>query len=166
VVEADRAVPDVRRSAGSSSARNWDARREAAGVTQQEPGGRVFRSGSYTGRFEAAIRKPRPEPARRFDEELDTDGCFARMREELISSSPFADCFTEAAEFQVLAAAISVCSPALVPGLLRTEGYARGLPRGPAVPRGRGERGGGPEQAGTGGREHGSRRAQQPRSCG
>ncbi|MDG9702705.1 helix-turn-helix transcriptional regulator [Streptomyces sp. DH37] len=102
-------------------------RREAAGVTQQELGERVFCSGSYIGQFEAAIRKPQLELARRFDEELETDGYFARMCEELINSSPFADYFTEAAEFQTLATTISAYSPTLVPGLLQTEGYARAV---------------------------------------
>lgn len=102
-------------------------RREAAGVTQQELGERVFCSGSYIGRFEAAIRKPQLELARRFDEELETDGYFARMCEELINSSPFADYFTEAAELRTLATAICEWAPPLVPGLLQTEAYARAV---------------------------------------
>ncbi|MGK5448590.1 helix-turn-helix domain-containing protein [Streptomyces radiopugnans] len=102
-------------------------RREAAGVTQQELGERVFCSGSYIGQFESAVRKPQLELARRFDEELDTDGYFSRMCEELVNSSPFADYFAEAAEFQTLATTICTYSPTLVPGLLQTEGYARAV---------------------------------------
>ncbi|SEQ02330.1 helix-turn-helix domain-containing protein [Streptomyces radiopugnans] len=102
-------------------------RREAAGVTQQELGDRVFCSGSYIGQFESAVRKPQLELARRFDEELDTDGYFSRMCEELVNSSPFADYFAEAAEFQTLATTICEFSPTLVPGLLQTEGYARAV---------------------------------------
>ena len=102
-------------------------RREESGFTQQELGERVFCSGAYIGQFETAVRKPQLDIAQRIDEELQTGGFFARMCEELINSSPFADYFTDAAELQGVAEAICEWSPTLVPGLLQTEGYARAI---------------------------------------
>lgn len=48
--------------------------REAAGLTQEEPGGRVFVSGAYIGLFEQGIRKPQLDVAMRIYEVLQTGG--------------------------------------------------------------------------------------------
>jgi len=102
-------------------------RREESGFTQQELGERVFCSGAYIGQFETAVRKPQLDIAQRIDEELQTGGFFARMCEELINSSPFADYFTDAAELRILAKTICTYSPTLVHGLLQTEAYAKAV---------------------------------------
>lgn len=100
-------------------------RREQAGLTQQELGNRVFRSASYIGQFEVAIRKPQLDLAERIDEVLETGGLFGRLCKDLINRSPFADWFADAADLQKLAATISVYCPSLVHGLLQVEEYAR-----------------------------------------
>lgn len=107
--------------------RELKRRREAAGLTQQELGMRVFCSGSYIGQFETAIRKPQLDVAQRIDAVLETGGLFERIWEELINSSPYADCFAEAAYLESLAVTIREFAPLLVPGLLQTAAYARAV---------------------------------------
>ncbi len=102
-------------------------RREAAGFTQQDLGSRVFCSGSYIGQFETGIRKPQLDVAERIDAVLKTDGFFARMCEELINNSPFADFFAEAAYLEGIATTIRLYEPMFVPGLLQTPAYARAV---------------------------------------
>ncbi len=101
--------------------------RERAGLTQEQLGERVFCSGSYIGQFEKAIRKPQLELAVRFDVELDTNGLFAHMCEELINASPHAAYFADVVALQPLAEAISEYHGTLVPGLLQTADYARAV---------------------------------------
>ncbi|MEU7164297.1 helix-turn-helix transcriptional regulator [Streptomyces morookaense] len=107
--------------------RELKRRREAAGLTQQELGMRVFCSGSYIGQFETAIRKPQLDVAQRIDVVLETDGFFERVWEELFNSSPYAEWFTEAAYLQGLATSICEYAPVFVPGLLQTAAYARAV---------------------------------------
>ncbi|WP_229899301.1 helix-turn-helix domain-containing protein [Streptomyces hiroshimensis] len=102
-------------------------RREAAELTQQELGRRVFCSGAYIGQFETGIRKPQPDIAARIDAELGTDGYFARMCEELINNSPYASCFVEAAYLEGLAVTIREYAPTFMPGVLQTAAYARAV---------------------------------------
>ncbi|MEU1308905.1 helix-turn-helix transcriptional regulator [Streptomyces cinnamoneus] len=102
-------------------------RREEAGLTQQELGRRVICSGSYIGQFETAMRKPQLDVAQRIDVELGTGGLFARMCEELISSSPFTSYFAEAVYLERLAIAVREYAPTFIPGLLQTAGYARAV---------------------------------------
>jgi len=102
-------------------------RREEAGCTQQELGDRVFCPDTCIGQFEAAVRKPQLDIAQRIDEELRTGGFFARMCEELINSSPFADCFVEVAELRTRATTICERAPLLVPGLLQVEACAKAI---------------------------------------
>ncbi|MFF4408578.1 helix-turn-helix domain-containing protein [Streptomyces sp. NPDC001262] len=110
--------------------------REAAGLTQQELGRRVFCSGGYIGQFETGIRKPQLDVALRIDAELRTGGFFERMWRELINKSPYADSFSETAYLETLAATIMEYAPTYVPGVLQTAAYARavflgGLPLAP-----------------------------------
>ncbi len=102
-------------------------RREAAGLTQQELGNKVFCSGSYIGQFETAVRRPQPEIAERIDACLGSDGFFKRLCEELIRSSPYADYFAEAVYLEGLATGIREYASTFVPGLLQTAAYARAV---------------------------------------
>ncbi|MET9804350.1 helix-turn-helix transcriptional regulator [Streptomyces sp. NPDC006368] len=118
--------------AGSSRQAAWEFygtelknRREAAGITQQELGRRVFVSGGYIGQFEQAIRKPQIDVAQRIDEVLQTDGFFERMCRKLINTSPYAEYFRAVAELEALATKICEFAPTVVPGLLQTAAYAR-----------------------------------------
>ncbi|GHC73471.1 helix-turn-helix domain-containing protein [Streptomyces cinnamoneus] len=101
--------------------------REAAGLTQQELGRRVICSGSYIGQFETAMRKPQLDVAQRIDVELGTGGFLGRMCKELIDSSPYADCFAEAAYLEGMAATIREYAPTFVPGVLQTAAYGRAV---------------------------------------
>ncbi|GGU40877.1 helix-turn-helix domain-containing protein [Streptomyces lavendofoliae] len=121
-------------NAGSSRQAAWEFygtelknRREAAKMTQQELGRKVFVSGGYIGQFEQAIRKPQLDVAARIDEVLQTDGFFERMCRQLINKSPYAEYFAAAAELESLATAICDFAPAIVPGLLQTAPYARAV---------------------------------------
>jgi transcriptional regulator with XRE-family HTH domain len=102
-------------------------RREAAGMTQEELGTHAFCSAGYISQFEQAIRKPQIDHSQRFDEALQTDGFFENMCRELINESPYAHYFTDASNLEPLAETISDYAPALVPGLLQTEAYARAV---------------------------------------
>ncbi|MEU6174837.1 helix-turn-helix transcriptional regulator [Streptantibioticus parmotrematis] len=99
--------------------------REAAGLTQQELGEKVFCSGSYIGQFEAAIRKPQVDLAKRFDVELGAGGFFERMCRKLINKEPYEGYFAHVADLQAIASTICEYGGSLVPGLLQTESYAR-----------------------------------------
>ncbi|RST15180.1 XRE family transcriptional regulator [Streptomyces sp. WAC05374] len=121
-------------NAGSSRQAAWEFygaelknRREAAKMTQQELGRKVFVSGGYIGQFEQAIRKPQLDVAARIDEVLQTDGFFERMCRQLINKSPYAEYFRAVAELEALATKICEFEPTVVPGLLQTADYARAV---------------------------------------
>jgi transcriptional regulator with XRE-family HTH domain len=101
--------------------------REAADLTQAELGVRVFVSGGYIGQFEQAIRKPQLDVAQRIDATLQTDGIFERMWRKLINDGRYAEYFAAAAELERLATVICDFEPAVVPGLLQTQAYARAI---------------------------------------
>ncbi|WP_435970120.1 helix-turn-helix domain-containing protein [Streptomyces sp. Qhu_M48] len=100
-------------------------RREAAGLTQEELGRRVFVSGAYIGLFEQGIRKPQLDVATRIDEVLQTGGIFERTCRELIEKSPYASYFHAVAELEAVATKICEFAPTVIPGLLQTKEYAR-----------------------------------------
>ncbi|MEU5581201.1 helix-turn-helix transcriptional regulator [Streptomyces huasconensis] len=102
-------------------------RREDAGFSQSVLGTRVFVSGGYIGQFEQAIRKPQLDVAQRIDAALQTDGFFERMCRKLIKETHYAEYFAHVAELERLATEISDFAPAVVPGLLQTRDYARGV---------------------------------------
>ena len=102
--------------------------REAAGLSQEQLGERVFCSGTYVGQFESATRRPQPDVSGLFDEVLGCGEHFRRLC-ELARQSKHAEYFADAAELEKLARTISEYAPMLVPGLLQTEEYARGLTR-------------------------------------
>ncbi|QQC89195.1 helix-turn-helix domain-containing protein [Streptomyces alfalfae] len=102
-------------------------RREESGLTQSALGMRVFVSGGYIGQFEQAIRKPQLDVAQRIDEVLQTGGFFERLCRKLIAETRYAEYFAHVAELEGLATEISDFAPAVVPGLLQTAEYARGV---------------------------------------
>ncbi|KOX30857.1 MULTISPECIES: helix-turn-helix domain-containing protein [unclassified Streptomyces] len=102
-------------------------RREAAGISQSELGGRVFVSGGYIGLFEQGIRKPQLDVAKRIDEVLQTGGIFERTWRKLIDKSPYASYFHAVAELEAVATKICEFAPTVVPGLMQTGAYARAV---------------------------------------
>ncbi|GAA2927457.1 Scr1 family TA system antitoxin-like transcriptional regulator [Kitasatospora cinereorecta] len=102
--------------------------REAAGLSQNELGERVFCSGTYIGLFEAAERRPQAEISRALDELLGSGEHLQRLC-RLARTSKVAGYFADAAELQQRAVSIAEYSSMVIPGLLQTESYARALTR-------------------------------------
>jgi Predicted transcription factor, homolog of eukaryotic MBF1 len=102
--------------------------REAAGLSQNQLGERVFCSGSYIGQFESAMRRPQVDLSRVLDELLGSGEHLQRLS-LLARQSKVADYFADAAELEQQARKISEYAPMLVPGVLQTRGYADALLR-------------------------------------
>ncbi|RSS53378.1 helix-turn-helix transcriptional regulator [Streptomyces sp. WAC01280] len=102
-------------------------RREAAGLSQSEPGARVFVSGGYIGLFEQGVRKPQLDVAKRIDEVLQTGGIFERTWRKLINKSPYASYFQAAADLEDIATKICEFESTAIPGLLQTPAYAKAV---------------------------------------
>ncbi|OIJ97835.1 transcriptional regulator [Streptomyces sp. MUSC 14] len=97
--------------------------REKAGSSQEEPGQRLFVSGSFVGQLESGTRRMQPDVARMLDEVLSTGGFFKRNCKAAARSKYLED-FEEAAEAEAQATAIRQYAPLLIPGLLQTPAYA------------------------------------------
>lgn len=101
--------------------------REAAGLSQNQLGERVFCSGTYIGLFEAAERRPQLDLSSALDELLGSGEHLLRLC-LLARKSKVAGYFADAAELQQRASFIGSCT-SVVLGLLQTEAYARALTR-------------------------------------
>ncbi|MEU7021742.1 helix-turn-helix transcriptional regulator [Streptomyces sp. NPDC046203] len=102
-------------------------RREAANLSRNELGVRVFVSGTYIRLFEEAVRKPQLDVAERIDVVLKTDGIFARTCRKLVNGSPYATYFNDVAELEAQATKLCEFAPTVMPGLLQTAEYARAV---------------------------------------
>ncbi|WP_406086246.1 helix-turn-helix domain-containing protein [Streptomyces virginiae] len=102
--------------------------REAAGLTQEGLGERIFTSGAYVGQMECGTRRLRPEIAELIDKVFGTGDYFVRLARAF--KSKYEEYFAEAAELERLAMAIYEYASTLVPGLLQTADYARAVMRG------------------------------------
>ncbi|MEY2227281.1 Scr1 family TA system antitoxin-like transcriptional regulator [Streptomyces sp. BF23-19] len=102
-------------------------KREAAGLTQEGLGERIFATGAYVGMMESGRRRLRPEIAKLIDRELNTGDYFFRLAKAL--KSKHIEYFATVAELEGLATATYEYACMLVPGLLQTEEYARAVIR-------------------------------------
>ncbi|MEJ8656595.1 helix-turn-helix domain-containing protein [Streptomyces sp. MS1.AVA.4] len=102
--------------------------REAARLSQEQVGERVFCSATYIGQFENATRRPQLEMSKQLDEVLGSGEHLQRLC-RLARTSKVADYFADAAELERLAKTICEYAPVLVPVLLQTETYARAITR-------------------------------------
>ncbi|KIF02070.1 hypothetical protein PL81_32045 [Streptomyces sp. RSD-27] len=101
--------------------------REAAGLSQEGLGERIFVSGSYVGQMEGGKRRLRVELASLLDKVFETGDYFTRLAKAF--KSKHVEYFAAVAELEVLATAIYDYGSTLVPGLLQTEEYARAVVR-------------------------------------
>ncbi|WP_329367709.1 helix-turn-helix transcriptional regulator [Streptomyces sp. NBC_00669] len=103
--------------------------REAAHLTQDQLGERVFCSGGYIGQLETAIRRPQLDLSQRLDATLGTDGHLERICLMVLRATKHAEYFAEVAELMATATSICRFASQLIPGVLQTEAYARALIR-------------------------------------
>ncbi|MEU9148428.1 helix-turn-helix transcriptional regulator [Streptomyces sp. NPDC048349] len=104
--------------------------REAAGLTQEGLGERIFTSGAYVGQMECGTRRLRPEIAELIDRAFGTGDYFTRLARAFKSRNKYEEYFAETAELERLATTLYEYAAALVPGLLQTADYARAVMRG------------------------------------
>ncbi|MCX5204322.1 helix-turn-helix transcriptional regulator [Streptomyces sp. NBC_00237] len=102
------------------------ARREQAGLTQQELADLAFMTRTHIAHIEAGRRIPSLSDARRLDEALQTGGVFARFLPDA-KRRKVAKHFEAARELESQASMIREFGLTLVPGLLQTEGYMRAV---------------------------------------
>ncbi|MFR9724135.1 helix-turn-helix domain-containing protein [Streptomyces sp. MS19] len=103
--------------------------REGAKFSQDDLGAQVFVSGAYIGQFETAVRRPQLDISKMFDEIFGTGEHMQRLCKLANEAEPHPEYFAKAAELEEQAETISQYLPMVVPGLLQTEEYARGLIR-------------------------------------
>ncbi|KUF15507.1 helix-turn-helix domain-containing protein [Streptomyces silvensis] len=115
------------------------ARREGAGLTQEELSVRAIMSRTHIAHIEAGRRRPTVEDARRLDDVLDAGGVLVRFLPSQ-GEGRVAEHFTEALELERRATVIRTYAPKLVPGLLQTKAYANEIFRSSFPPRSAEER--------------------------
>ncbi|QKW06550.1 helix-turn-helix transcriptional regulator [Streptomyces sp. NA04227] len=99
--------------------------REAAGLTQQELADRAIMTRSHISHIEAGRRVPSKDDAKRLDRALNTGNVLQTFlpRTDVV----IADYFESALELEQQATVIREFAPSLVPGILQTEPYMRGV---------------------------------------
>ena len=119
-------VPDVKTTslaAFASQLRSW---RLQMSWTQVEMGGKLGYSASLVSGIETMDKAPTADFAARCDEVLNTPGTFATLQ-ELVAREAHPAFFAPVIPFERDAVRIHGWALGVVPGLLQTEDYARGL---------------------------------------
>jgi transcriptional regulator with XRE-family HTH domain len=115
---------------GSSPAALWGSElrhyRQAAGLSQPELAQRIYCSRQLVGAMETGERPPEPDRARLCDEALRTGGALRRLLKKLRLDA-FPAWFREWPTIEEQAVTMRGYSAMVVPGLLQTADYARGL---------------------------------------
>lgn len=104
-------------------------KREEAGLTQHQLAEGSFYGASHLSEIERGARRMPSDLAEHVDQVLGTDGFFSRGCEDVrkARSAGHAGYFEKALEAEKRAESIEEWSPALLPGLLQTAGYARAV---------------------------------------
>lgn len=100
--------------------------RTAAGLSQEALGEKIVYSASLVAAIEQCRRPPRLEFAEKCDEVLGGDGLLVRIREAIARES-LMPWFREWVTIEQEATALRSFQPLVIPGLLQTEDYARGM---------------------------------------
>jgi transcriptional regulator with XRE-family HTH domain len=105
------------------------AQRELAGLTQEQIAKLMGYSTSVIAKLETCRTVPSPQHAGKADEALKTPGTFRRLRQAMINGAyePWVRAFLDMEE---RATVLRNWESVVVPGLLQTEAYARGVLRG------------------------------------
>jgi transcriptional regulator with XRE-family HTH domain len=105
------------------------AQRERAGLTQDQLAKLMGYSASVIAKLETCRTIPSPQHAAQADEALGTPGTFSRLRQAMINGTyePWVRAFLDMEE---RATVLRNWESLVVPGLLQTEAYARGVLRG------------------------------------
>lgn len=105
------------------------AQRELAGLTQEQIAKLMGYSTSVIAKLETCRTIPSPQHASKADEALKTPGTFRRLRQAMINGAyePWVRAFLDMEE---RATVLRNWESVVVPGLLQTEAYARGVLRG------------------------------------
>ncbi|NSC23123.1 helix-turn-helix transcriptional regulator [Streptomyces albus subsp. chlorinus] len=112
----------------SSAYGQWlRARREAAGMTQQELADAAFMTRSHVAHIEAGRRIPSEDDARRLDAALGTGDVLTSFRPRKEEDATLADYFEPARHLEQQATMIREFALTFVPGILQTERYARAV---------------------------------------
>jgi transcriptional regulator with XRE-family HTH domain len=105
------------------------AQREAAGLTQEQLAKLMGYSASVIAKLETCRTIPSPEHAGQADEALGTPGTFRRLRQAMINGA-YEPWVRALLEMEERATVLRNWESLVVPGLLQTEAYARGVLRG------------------------------------
>jgi transcriptional regulator with XRE-family HTH domain len=100
--------------------------RTARGLSQDQLGSKMNYSGSLVAMIEGMRRAPTLDFARRADEVLGTPGTFERLQQHA-RKTPLPSWFRPWADIEAVATQLRLFEHAIVPGLLQTEDYARGI---------------------------------------
>jgi transcriptional regulator with XRE-family HTH domain len=103
------------------------ARREAAGLTQQQLADAAFMTRSHVAHIEAGRRFPSEEDARRLDLALGTGDVLTCFRPRKDEDDTIAGYFEPARHLEQQATMIHEYASVFVPGILQTEAYARAV---------------------------------------
>jgi transcriptional regulator with XRE-family HTH domain len=102
--------------------------REQAGQTLDELALRVFQGSAYLSQIERAERRLQPGLGAQLDREWKMkDNFFENLAKAIRKAAGHADYFADAADQELHAESILAYEPALIPGLLQTEAYARAI---------------------------------------
>jgi transcriptional regulator with XRE-family HTH domain len=105
------------------------AQREVAGLTQEQLAKLMSYSTSVIAKLETCRTIPSPQHADKADEAFKMPGTFRRLREVTINSA-YEAWFQAFIDMESRATVRRWWEPLVVPGLLQTEAYARGVLRG------------------------------------